>query len=96
MNSVVIPDVPTPSTIASHRPVAQPQASSANEFAKVLDDLGSVLGHATESEDNFANGSGDLQTAVYERARADVALAVATAAAQRTTAALQSIFNMQV
>jgi flagellar hook-basal body complex protein FliE len=62
----------------------------------MLDDLGSVLGKAEHAEDAFAAGTGDLQTAVYERARADVALSVATAAAQRTAQALQSILNMQV
>jgi flagellar hook-basal body complex protein FliE len=67
-----------------------------NAFAKILDDLGAVLGEAENAEDAFAKGTGDLQTAVYERARADVALSVATAAAQRTAQALQSILNMQV
>jgi flagellar hook-basal body complex protein FliE len=54
------------------------------------------LNKAEGAEDAFAAGSGDLQSAIYERARADVALSVATAAAQRTTQALQSILNMQV
>lgn len=71
-------------------------APQAGAFGKILDDLGSVLGKAEKSEDAFASGVGDLQTAVYERARADVALSVATAAAQRTAQALQSILNMQV
>lgn len=70
--------------------------SQGNEFGRVLDELGSVLGKAEGAEDAFAAGSGDLQTAVYERARADVALSVATAAAQRTAQALQSVLNMQV
>lgn len=82
-------------------PDASPAVRSANApqadmFGKILDDLGAVLGKAEKSEDAFANGAGDLQTAVYERARADVALSVATAAAQRTAQALQSILNMQV
>lgn len=69
---------------------------SATGFGKMLDDLGAVLDKAQGAEDAFASGTGDLQAAVYERARADVALAVATAAAQRTAQALQSIANMQV
>lgn len=78
-------------------PAARSQnASNANAFAKILDDLGSVLGNAERGEDAFAAGVGDLQTAIYERARADVALSVATAAAQHTAQALQSILNMQV
>lgn len=75
------------------RSATAPQAA---QFGKLLDDLGSVLGKAEKSENAFAAGAGDLQTAVYERARADVALSVATAAAQRTAQALQSILNMQV
>jgi flagellar hook-basal body complex protein FliE len=71
-------------------------ASQSNAFGRILDDLGSVLGKAEHAEDAFASGAGDLQSAIYERARADVALAVATAAAQRTAQALQSILNMQV
>lgn len=70
--------------------------SQAGQFGKILDDLGTVLGNAEKSENAFAAGAGDLQTAVYERARADVALSVASAAAQRTAQALQSILNMQV
>jgi flagellar hook-basal body complex protein FliE len=71
-------------------------APSGNAFSKILDDLGAVLGGADRAEDAFAAGTGDLQNAMYERARADVALSVATAAAQRTAQALQSILNMQV
>lgn len=84
----LIPDEPLPMRAAN--------APQQNLFARMLDDLGSVLGTAEKSEDAFAAGTGDLQTAVYERARADVALSVATAAAQRTVQALQSILNMQV
>lgn len=71
-------------------------AAQAGEFGKILDGLGSVLGKAERAEDAFAAGAGDLQTAIYERARADVALSVATAAAQRTAQALQAVLNMQV
>lgn len=79
--------------------VAPAYAAAANDggaFGKILDDMGSVLNDAERAEDAFAAGAGDLQTAVYERARADVALSVATAAAQRTAQSLQSILNMQV
>jgi flagellar hook-basal body complex protein FliE len=71
-------------------------SADSDAFGKVLNDLGGVLGKAQAAEDAFAEGAGDLQTAVYERARADVALSVATAGAQRTAQALQSILNMQV
>lgn len=89
-----VPDVPeTPPVISRAAPAAQPPADA---FGKVLDDVGSVLGAASSAEERFASGTGDLQSAIYERAQADVALTVATAAAQRTAQALQAIFTMQV
>jgi flagellar hook-basal body complex protein FliE len=65
-------------------------------FARALDVLGGVLTGATRAEDDFGNGRGTLQDAVYERARADVALSVATSSAQRVAQAVQSVLNMQV
>jgi flagellar hook-basal body complex protein FliE len=67
-----------------------------NAFTKLLDGAGSALQSAQRAEDAFAAGSGDLQSAIYERARADVVLSVVTAAVQRGVQALQSILNMQV
>jgi flagellar hook-basal body complex protein FliE len=84
---LLVPDVPAP------------QRSSPDDaagFARALDAVGALLDGATRAEDAFAEGSGTLQAAVYERARADVALSVATATAQHTAQSLQSIFNMQV
>ncbi|MBV8490597.1 MAG: hypothetical protein JO199_08710 [Candidatus Eremiobacteraeota bacterium] len=78
---------------------AFPPASSPPDragFAAALDALGGVLSSAQHAEDAFAVGTGPLHEAVYERARADVALAVATAAAQRAATAITSILNMQV
>ncbi len=83
-----VPDVQQAS-----QPIA-PADSTA--FGKILDDIGAVFGKAERAENAFAAGAGDLQTAIYERARADVALSVTTAAAQRSAQALQSILNMQV
>jgi len=65
-------------------------------FARVLDALGGALTGATRAEDAFAYDAGTLEAAVYERARADVALSVATATAQRAVQAVQSILNMQI
>ncbi|HET6275222.1 MAG TPA: flagellar hook-basal body complex protein FliE [Candidatus Cybelea sp.] len=65
-------------------------------FARTLDALGDTLAGATRAEDDFAYGRGTLQEAVYERAKADVALSVATATAQRIVQAVQSVLNMQV
>jgi flagellar hook-basal body complex protein FliE len=77
-------------------PMAQTQSPDAGAFAKAVDALGDVLSGAQRSEDAYANGTGTLQTAVYDRARADVSLYVAVATAQRVAQAVQSILNMQV
>ncbi len=83
---LLVPDAPPP----------RRAAGDDNAFAQALDAIGAVLAGADRAEDAFAVGDGTLQAAVYERARADVALSVATATAQRAAQALQSIFNMQV
>ena len=75
--------------------VSSPPPAS-NAFSKLLDDVGSALTSATRAENAFASGSGSLQDAVYERARADVAISVATSAAQHTAQSLQSVLNMQI
>lgn len=75
--------------------IAQPE-SDPGAFAKALDGVGAVLDVATRAEDAYAAGQGSLQEAVYERARADVALSVATASATRAAQAITSILNMQI
>jgi flagellar hook-basal body complex protein FliE len=84
---LLVPDAP---------PARRAAIDESGAFAQALDTIGSVLAGADRAEDAFAVGNGTLQAAVYERARADVALSVATATAQRAAQALQSIFNMQV
>lgn len=89
----VEPIVPDVAPAARANLLAPPQQSA---FEKTLDDAGAILQGAQRAEDAFASGTGDLQSAIYERARADVALSVATAAAQRAVQSLQSVLNMQV
>jgi len=84
----LVPDAPA-------RKLTGPPPQS-DAFAKTLDALGGTFQGAERAEDAFAAGTGNLQRAVYERALADVALSVATAAAQRTAQALQSILGMQI
>jgi len=86
---LLVPDLPA----APQRPAANAGPSF---LADVANALGTTLERAESAENAFAAGSGSLQAAVYERARADVALSVATAAAGRATQAIQSILNMQV
>lgn len=92
--SPIVPDVATPAL--SSPASAKPAAAAPAAFAKMVDDAGAAFRKADQAEDAFAAGSGSLQAAIYDRARADVALAVAAAAAQRAAQALQSIFSMQV
>lgn len=78
-------------------PLERPQpAADGRAFGTALQSIGDVMARANAVEDAFAAGSGQLGAAIYERARADVVLSIATAAAQRGAQALQSILNMQV
>jgi len=81
------PDAPAPAASAP---------ANRSAFSRALDAAGALLDSAEAAEDAFANGAGSLQSAVYERARADVALSVATAAAQRSAQALTAILNLQI
>jgi flagellar hook-basal body complex protein FliE len=77
-------------------PQVLPASGDSSDFARALDGIGALLNRAQRSEDAFARHRGSLVDAVYERSRADVMLAVTTAALQRTAQSLQSIVNMQV
>jgi flagellar hook-basal body complex protein FliE len=75
---------------------AMPDNGDTAGFGHALDWLAGALAGATRAEDDFAYGKATLQSAVYERAQADVALSVATATAQRIAQSVQSVLNMQV
>ncbi|MGB6985369.1 MAG: flagellar hook-basal body complex protein FliE [Candidatus Aquilonibacter sp.] len=77
-------------------PVAASGAPDQTGFAQALDAIGNVLTDATQAEDAYASGAGSLQDAMYQRAQADVALSVATAAAQRAAQAVQTLLNLQI
>ncbi len=81
------PDVPS-FTLA---PKIQP-----GDFGAALDRAGAALMQADSAETDFASGNGDLQNAIFERAKADVVLSVASAAAQRTAQALSTILSMPI
>lgn len=82
----LVPDLPESPAAPAH----------GNAFAVMVDDVGAVLRSAQSAEDAFASGRGSLQRAVYDRARADVTLAVATAAVQRAVQSLNAVLTMQV
>ena len=70
--------------------------SFANAVSTAFDDASASLARADRAEHAFAAGRGGLQEMVLERAQADVALSLASAAASRVTAALSTVLGMQV
>lgn len=87
----------TVTPILPDQAVQSPAApGDAAAFSRALDGAGSALKRADAAEDRFAAHRGSLQDAVFERAQADVILAIATAAAQRSAQAVQSVLTMQI
>jgi flagellar hook-basal body complex protein FliE len=77
---------------------ATPLASSSfgGRFGDLVDAASGVLAGADDAERAFAAHRGGLQEMVVERARADIALQIATASAQRVTQGLQTLLGMQI
>jgi flagellar hook-basal body complex protein FliE len=73
-----------------------PPPSAVAGFGRALDTASDALGRADLAERAYANGTGGLQEMVLERAYADVALSLATAAASRATQSLSTILGMQI
>ena len=69
---------------------------SGNAFARLVDAAGAILDGADRAESSFAAHRGGLQEMVVERARADLALQIAAAAAQRTAQSVSTVLGMQV
>ncbi len=88
---LLVPDAAVPAP-----PAVGPIGSESNAFAKLVDAAGALLGRAEHAEASFAAHRGGLQEMVVERARADIALAVAATAAQRATQAVSSLLGMQL
>jgi flagellar hook-basal body complex protein FliE len=82
-------------------PARAPQAAAADNalFHGALDAAratGDALERAEHSEQAFVSGRGGLQEMVFDRARADALLSVASSAASKAATALNTILNMQV
>ncbi|MBC5829073.1 MAG: hypothetical protein GIW98_02640 [Candidatus Eremiobacteraeota bacterium] len=84
----LIPDAPSVPDLSPNLAIG--------DFSAALDGSGEALLRADRSEAAFASGGGTLQDAIFERAKADVVLSVASAAAQRTAQALSTILSMQI
>jgi flagellar hook-basal body complex protein FliE len=91
----ILPDVPLPAARVP-QPVLFGQASFGNALEDALKAAGAALDSAAAAEGAFASGRGGLQEMVLERAQADVALSIASAAASRTAQALSSVLGMQI
>lgn len=68
----------------------------ASALGHALDAASGALQRADSAERAFVRGAGGLQEMVLERARADIALSIASAAASRTAQALTTVLGMQV
>ena len=86
-----VPDAPLT------RPAARSESSDFGaDFGRALDAAEATLARADGTERAFASERGGLQEMVLERAQADVALSIASAAASRTAQALSTILGMQI
>lgn len=65
-------------------------------FGALVDAAGAALDAADGAERAFAAGRGGMTEMVIERARADIALQIATAGAQRVTQGVQILLGMQI
>ena len=91
----ILPDLPLPA-VSAPRPAASAQAPFAGALQDAFVAAGAALDHAAAAEGAFASGRGGLQEMVLERAQADVALSIASAAASRTAQALSTVLGMQI
>ena len=77
-------------------PASSPAGGGGAAFGRLLDAAGSVLTAADTAERAFANHRGGLAEMVVERARADIALQIAAATAQRVAQGVQTLLGMQI
>jgi hypothetical protein len=92
----LVPDA-APGGVAAPNAVMAPVGDhDEGAFARLVDAAGSLLSGAERAEGAFVQRRGGLQEMVVARARADVALAIATSAAQRATQAISTVLGMQV
>jgi flagellar hook-basal body complex protein FliE len=86
----------TPDVAGPQGPAPGGASGDGSAFSRLVDAAGAVLGDAGRAEAAFVAHRGGLQEMVVERARADIALQIAAAAAQRTVQAVGTILGMQL
>ncbi len=77
-------------------PFAAARVPNDSTFIGLVDAAGAQLERADRAEAAFTNGRGGITEMMIERARADIALQIATTAASRATQALNSVLGMQI
>jgi hypothetical protein len=82
----LLPDAPAPPA----------RTADGGRFSALLDAVGGALRSADVAERAFAAHRGGLQEMVVERVRADIALQLAAATAQRVTQGVQTIVALQL
>lgn len=85
-----------PDIAPGEAPAVAPLPRSAGLFGDLVEAAGNVLDGADRAERDFAAHRGGLQEMVVERARADIAVQLAAAGAQRVTQGLQTLLGMQI
>lgn len=91
--------VGTPGISSITQPTPDENNADAGLFSGIVNgfqNANTALESASTAETNFANGNGGLQEMVFERARADSLLSIASAGASKATQAINTIMNMQV
>jgi flagellar hook-basal body complex protein FliE len=94
----LVPDVAPEAPAIAPIPASSAPSSGASgsAFGDLVSAADAVLAKADVAEAQFAAHRGGLQEMVVERARADIALQIAAAGAQRVTQGLQTLLGMQI
>ena len=77
-------------------PVVSAPVPAGSIFTALVDAAGAQLERADRAETAFTSGRGGITEMMIERARADIALQIATTTASRATQALNSVLGMQI
>jgi hypothetical protein len=88
---LLLPDVAAPPV-----PRAPTPGGTDGGFGALVDAVGATLRDADAAERAFAAHRGGLQEMVVERVRADLALQIAAATAQRITQGVQTLVALQL
>ncbi|GAC1306856.1 MAG: hypothetical protein NVSMB21_10120 [Vulcanimicrobiaceae bacterium] len=101
MNVRELPLPPVEPDRSDGPPSSSPASDSADRafaraVANTFGDASRALQRADAAERAFASGRGGMQEMVLERAQANIALSIASAAASRTAQSLSTILSMQI